>query len=123
MSFRGNLIIEGEHEWRIHAADDFRTLPKASEPTAIVATVKELLANSKSVRSGWIIAPASSSCFFSHLSLPPEIDGKDRRSLIYELENHLPIDAESMAADFSVLPAAAHGAPRLHGRSVAAVAV
>ena len=123
MSFRGNLIIEGEHEWRIHAADDYRTLPKASDPAAIVATVKELLANSKSVRSEWIIAPASSSCFFSHLSLPPEIDAKDRRSLIYELENHLPIDAESMAADFSVLPAAAHGAPRLHGRSVAAVAV
>ena len=37
MSFRGSLIIEGEHEWRIHVADDVRTLPGASEPDVIVA--------------------------------------------------------------------------------------
>ena len=123
MSFRGSLIIEGEHEWRIHVADDVRTLPGASEPDVIVATVKELLANSKGVHSGCIIAPASTSCFFCYLSLPPEIDTRDRRSLIYELENHLPIDAESMAADFSMLPAGDHEDPRLHGRSVSAVAV
>ena len=77
MSFRGSLIIEGEHEWRIHVADDVRTLPRASEPAAIVATVKELLANSKGVHSGCIIAPTSTSCFFCYLSLPPEIDTRD----------------------------------------------
>ncbi len=123
MSLRGSLIIEGEHEWRIHVADDYRTLPKASEHAAIVATVKELLAKSKGVHSGCIIAPASDSCFFSCLHLPPAIDTRDRSSLIYELENHLPIDAESMAADFSVLPATAHEDQTLHGSSVSAIAV
>ncbi|MGI9468550.1 MAG: hypothetical protein ACR2OA_15640 [Rubripirellula sp.] len=123
MSFRGSLIIEGEHEWRIHVADDFRTLPKASANVEIVATVKELLSKSQGVHSGCIIAPASDSCFFSRLNLPPEVDTRDRPSLIYELENHLPIDAESMAADFSVLPASAPEDPTASGPSISAVAV
>jgi hypothetical protein len=123
MSFRGSLIIEGEYEWRIHVANDFRILPKASENAEIVATVKELLAKSKGVHTGCIIAPASDSCFFSSLNLPPEIDTRDRHSLIYELENHLPIDAESMAADFSVPPAVVHETQTERGRSVSAIAV
>ena len=122
MSFRGSLIIEGEHEWWIHVADNFRTLPRASGNPEIVAAVKELQAESKGIQSGCILAPASASCFFCRLHLPPELDSRDRSALIYELENHLPIDAESMAADFAMLPPAAQD-QTLRGHSISAVAV
>ncbi|MAI33747.1 MAG: hypothetical protein L7W43_11800 [Rubripirellula sp.] len=123
MMFRGSLIIQDKHEWRIHVADDFRTLPKATDNAEIVAAVKELRKKSNFVNTGCIIAPASDSCFFSRLNLPSELDTRDRPSLIYELENHLPIDAESMSADFAALPSAVAQDQSPRGASVSAIAI
>lgn len=123
MSSRGTLIIEGEQGWHIHVGDKSHTLPKASQNDEIVAAVQDLRARASGVGSDCIIAPASTSCFFSQLHVPPEVDTRDRPTLTYELENHLPIDAESMAADFSVLPAAGNQNQAVAGHAIAAIAV
>ncbi len=123
MSARGCLIVEGEDEWCIVFANETRSLAKTSGIDTLVATVNELLANSKGANAGCIIAPASNSCFFSLLDLEPDFDIRDRTTLIYELENHLPIDAESMSADFATLPLPAKNEPSSTRKSVSAVAV
>ena len=123
MSFRGCLIIESEDEWCILLANETRTLPRTSEVEKVVATVSELLGNSKNASTGCIIAPASNSCFFSLLHFESDFDIRDRTTLIYELENHLPIDAESMSADFAMLPQQAKDDQSSPGKSVAAVAI
>ncbi len=51
-----------------------------------------------------VIAPKSDDCFFYALTLPPTIDPRDRLAIRYELEHHLPLDAESMVIDYSSRP-------------------
>lgn len=123
MSFCGSLIIERENEWCIHVANETRIIPKTSEVSKIVATVSDLLENSKSTKSGCVIAPASNSCFFARLNFPADFNLRDRPALIYELENHLPIDAESMAANFTSLPESVSQDQKLPEKSLSAIAV
>ena len=99
MTFRGTLIIEVRNEWHIVVANERRSLPKDSQATAIAAAVRQLVEDTNGAKSECIIAPASATCFFTILTINPKIDFRDRLSLIYELEKHIPVDAESMAAD------------------------
>ena len=100
MSIRACLILERQHDWFINVADDIHVMPKSASVADLVATVSKGIGAAKLGNPKCIIAPASNSCFFARLSLEPDVEIRDRPALMYELENHIPIDAESMAADF-----------------------
>ena len=123
MTFRGTLIIEGRNEWHIVVANERRSLPKDSQATAIAAAVRQLVEDTNGAKSECIIAPASASCFFTILTINPKIDFRDRLSLIYELEKHIPVDAESMAADFGPPPPSATSHKTADGESAVAIAI
>ena len=104
MSFRDCLILERQHDWFINIADEIHVVPKIASVEEIVATVSREINTAKLGSPKCIIAPASNSCFFTLMSLDPDVDIRDRPTLMYELENHIPLDAESMAADFVAIP-------------------
>ena len=49
-----------------------------------------------------VLAPPSDDCFFFALPLPVTIDGRDHLAIRFELEHHLPLDAESMVIDYII---------------------
>tara|TARA_R110002049_G_scaffold4601_5_gene32727 strand:+ start:1015032 stop:1016444 length:1413 start_codon:yes stop_codon:yes gene_type:complete len=86
--------------WEIIVGDQSERLA-ATVPPSELAVCATLLAKTAGVKKlHVVIAPASTSCFFVKLKPSDDIDIRDRSALTYELEDHLPIDAESMAADF-----------------------
>ena len=86
--------------WEIIVGDQSDRLA-ADVPPGELAVCANLLAQTAGIKNlNVVIAPASTSCFFVKLKPSDDIDLRDRAALTYELEDHLPIDAESMAADF-----------------------
>ena len=98
MSFQQCLIVQREDEWWLVAGTEAETLSgdASADELATCAEVMSHLAGMKQVEC--ILAPASTSCFFARFDVPPESDRKDRVELTYALEDHLPIDAESISA-------------------------
>lgn len=122
MSFHDCLVIERADGWMIVVGSQTEQLPLDAPPHEMVTSVELMikLAGLKSVNC--VLAPASTSCFFQRLHAGEAIDVRDRAALTYELEDHLPIDAESMVADFVVLPTWP-GEQSEHDKMVSAVAI
>ncbi len=114
MNINGCAIIQRPNEWLIVIGDQVEHLASNVSPTeiAVCADLMSKLAGIKNPQA--ILAPDSTSCYFASLSGDPSVDepssGKaltrtlDRAALTYELEDHLPIDAEAMVADFAIVP-------------------
>ncbi len=104
MTFQDCLIVERHDDWLVMVGDKTDTLAidVAAEELVTCARLLIELTDLGNVRC--VLAPASTSCFFATLDAGEEIDLRDRAALTYELEDHLPIDAESMVADFVVMP-------------------
>jgi DNA-binding MarR family transcriptional regulator len=118
MSFQDCLIVQRADTWSIVVGSEVETLSVDSSAEELVTcvTVMARLAGLKQFQC--ILAPASTSCFFARFDGPPATDLRDRVELTYALEDHLPIDAESMVADFRRLDTSSDA-----GKQVAAVAV
>ncbi|MFK8115061.1 MAG: GspL/Epsl periplasmic domain-containing protein [Rubripirellula sp.] len=104
MSFQNCLIVERDSEWWIAAGDATDTIAIDASADELATCVDVVVKQSGLKNPQCVLAPASTSCFFATLPLTEDIDIRDRSALTYELEDHLPIDAESMVADFSVVP-------------------
>ncbi len=117
MSLPGCAVIERSGGWLLVVGDETEELAADVEPSelAVCADLMTKLAGMKN--PSCVLAPDSTSCFFAKLSPDDDIDVRDRAALAYEFEDHLPIDAESMVADFTVVPS---GQPQ---KQVAAIAV
>ena len=86
--------------WQIIVGDQSDRLA-AGVPPVELATCATLMIRAAGLKNPHVvIAPSSTACFFVKLTPSDDIDARDRAALTYELEDHLPIDAESMVADF-----------------------
>ncbi len=118
MSFQDCLIVQRANNWSIVVGSETETLAAESSAEELVTcvTLMSRLAGLKQFQC--VLAPASTSCFFARFEGPPATDLRDRVELTYALEDHLPIDAESMVADFRPVETSGEAA-----KQVAAVAV
>jgi hypothetical protein len=104
MSSRDGLIVERTQDWLVLIGTQTERLASDVPVSAIVETVQRLT-QAENVRSPrCLIAPAATSCFFVSLRGDDLPDLRDRRALTYELESHVPLDAEAMVADFAPAP-------------------
>ncbi len=117
MNLPGCVVIEGAREWLIVAGNETERLALDVEPAELAVCAKVMIGLSGLKNPGCVLAPDATSCFFAKLSLPNDFDIRDRSALTFELEGHLPMDAESMVADFRVVPSS-HA-----DKTVAAVAI
>lgn len=106
MSLTACLIMEQPEGWLVAAGNETESLSPDVSTSELVscAQLVSKLAGVKNPKC--VLAPSSNSCFFAALRVGSDIDVRDRTALVFELEDHLPIDAESMVADFAVLPTA-----------------
>jgi hypothetical protein len=117
MSFQGCLVVERAVDWRIIVGTKTEYVSR-DVPTDELVTCVQLMTKLAGLKHpNCVLAPASTSCFFAALETGAEIDVRDRTALVFELEDHLPIDAESMVADFVVLPSSSAN------KTVASVAI
>ena len=136
MSFRDCLIVERPNDWLIVVGGE--TEHRASDVSSdeLVTCVNLMVKLAGLKAPNCLIAPAANSCFFATIQGGEELDVRDRRALTYELESHIPLDAEAMVADFVVavtptkqtkdadkLAPAVETAEGERGKSVSAVAV
>ncbi|MEM8666502.1 MAG: hypothetical protein AAGG48_03245 [Planctomycetota bacterium] len=124
MTFQDCLIVQRESGWSLIVGSETETLSADAtmEELATCVEVMSRLAGLK--RFQCVLAPASTSCFFVQLNVPVDTDLRDRVELTYALEDHLPIDAESMVADFQPIPPPSVPEPQqLDAKSVAAVSL
>jgi type II secretion system protein L len=107
MSFPGCLVIERTADWLIVVGNETDTIGVSASAEEL-ATCVSLLVKQRGIKNPQcVLAPASASCFFATLEPSSDIDLRDHAAMTYELEDHLPLDAESMVADFSVVPSTA----------------
>lgn len=102
MSFHDCLIVERPEEWFIVVGDQTERLAAQVDTGELVICVGLMLARSGLKGPRCLIAPAATSCFFTSIPGGPDVDVRDRNALRYELESHLPLDAETMVADYVV---------------------
>lgn len=98
----GGLIRQSDAGWVIQVGSELSALPTDASPQLIAERFSELCTAVSGADNRCVLALASSECFFADFDPPDSIDPKDRRAVLYELERHFPLDAESMVADFSV---------------------
>ena len=122
MSFQDCLVVERSDDWLIVVGSQTDCLGLGVPPDELVSGVKRMIKQAGLKNPSCVLAPASTSCFFSTLDAGEEIDIRDRAALTYELEDHLPIDAESIVADFVVIPSSSSEQSQ-RGKSVASVAI
>ncbi|TWU58429.1 hypothetical protein Poly51_12070 [Rubripirellula tenax] len=82
--------------------DDHRQAFELSRPAELAEAVAAWIEASGYKKSSCVIAPRSTSCFFAKLTLDSDADVRDRSAMAFELEDHLPVDAESFVADYVV---------------------
>lgn len=104
MSFQDCLIVERADGWWIVAGSLTDTLGHDASPDELATCADVLIKQAQLKNCQCVIAPAATSCYFTKLTPDTDVDVRDRAALLYELEDHLPIDAESMVADYSVVP-------------------
>lgn len=100
MNFPGCLVIETPRDWQIIVADQSEQLSMDVQPDELPICVNLMIGLAKLKSPTVVLAPASTSCYFCLLKSSEIVDARDRQAMLFELENHLPIDAESMVADF-----------------------
>lgn len=102
MSVPHCLIIERPNDWLIVAGKHREHLASDVSVEELVTCVRLVIKLAGLKSPNCLIAPASTSCFFSTIQVNTEPDTRNRSTLIYELESHVPLDAEAMVADFVV---------------------
>ena len=112
----GVIVIEQATEWVIAVGEATERLARDVAPEELAVCVDLMVRMSGLRNPDGILAPHSTSCFFSRLDLGEDVELRDRAALRFELESHLPLDAESMVADFQPLAAG-------NRRAVSAVAL
>ena len=117
MSLQACIVIERSDEWLIVVGTKTEHLALDVSHNELVACVTLMTKLAGLKNPNCVLAPASTSCFFAALDVGAEIDVRDRAALVFELEDHLPIDAESMVADFVVVPSSSES------KTVASVAI
>lgn len=98
------VIVQRSHSWLIVLGTERQNLAADAGPDELAGGVLQLAQQAGIKHPDCILAPDSESCFFATLSPSDDVDLRDRAALTFELEDHLPIDAESMVADFAVVP-------------------
>lgn len=104
MSAADCVMIQRSRGWLIALGTERRQLAADAASDELANCALQLAKQAGVKHPSCILAPDSESCFFATLSPNDDIDLRDRVSLTFELEDHLPIDAESMVADFAVVP-------------------
>lgn len=104
MSFRDCLVVERIDDWFIKVGDETEVVAQSVTTEELVTCVQLMIKLAGLSSPKCILAPASQSCFFTTLPTGDDLDPRDRDALMYELEDHLPLDAESMVADFVTVP-------------------
>ncbi len=105
MSVPGCLIVQRSRGWLVVVGTETQQLAADADPVELALCAEQLVKQAGIKNPVCILAPDSDSCFFATLSPSDDVDLRDRSALTFELEDHLPIDAESMVADFAVVPA------------------
>ena len=106
MSIPGCLVIqrpaiaESPGSWELIAGDQFQVLDAGTPLSELASAASSIIGDAEIKNAHVVIAPSSKSCYFVKLIPSDDIEMRDRSALTYELEDHLPIDAESMVADF-----------------------
>ena len=116
MSFRDCLIVQRTDDWFIVVGSEVDTVSQSVTDEELVTCVNLMIKIAGLQNPRCILAPASRNCFFTALSVGNEFDLRDRDALSYQLEDHLPLDAESMVADFVVIPEVTAESGRLRGQ-------
>jgi type II secretion system protein L len=98
------LIVQRSRGWLIVLGTERLQLAADTGPDELASSALQLAQQADIKNPVCILAPDSESCFFATLSPSDDVDLRDRTALTFELEDHLPIDAESMVADFAVVP-------------------
>ena len=117
MSFQECIVIEQADGWLVVVGTKTEHLALDVSNSELVACVILMTKLAGLKNPNCVLAPASTSCFFAALDAGSDLDVRDRAALIFELEDHLPIDAESMVADFVVVPSSSEN------KTVASVAI
>ena len=94
------LVTQSRDGWRLIGDQEIRTCAQDVAPENLAATVAELATHLRHQSPTCVLSPASTSCFFVKLKREAGTDLRDRDALAFELEDHLPMDAESFVADF-----------------------
>ncbi|MCA9140797.1 MAG: hypothetical protein KDB00_28690 [Planctomycetales bacterium] len=110
----GGLITRTESRWLIQVGREQVELAANTDPKLAAERFANLCDDVKGVQRRCVLALDASECFFASFEVPDSIDASDRGAITYELERHIPLDAEAMVSDHSISAA--------NGR-VAAVAV
>ena len=96
---RGAVLQQTTRGWSIHCGGKTRPFELDDSPEAVAAELAQLIEQSPGVDQRCVLALHSTECFFANLSLPESIDVRDQTAISYEIENHVPLDAESMVSD------------------------
>lgn len=95
------ITVAQRHDgWRIYADGNEATCAPGVAPEELAAALTDFAASIAAKSPTCILSPASTACFFVKLRPSDDVDLRDREALAFELEDHLPIDAESFVADF-----------------------
>lgn len=106
------LLIERSGDWLVVVGSEGETVDATATADDLVDHVTQRLDVGKNWRAkirpaNCLLAPASTSCFFVTVEVDRAIDARDHAAMLYQLEDHLPVDAESMEADYVELATAA----------------
>ena len=104
MSFRDCLVVERIDDWFIKVGEETEVVAHSVTTEELVTCVQLMIKLAGLNSPKCVLAPASRNSFFTTLATGDDLDPRDRDALIYELEDHLPLDAESMVADFVTVP-------------------
>ncbi|TWT52716.1 hypothetical protein Pla22_03420 [Rubripirellula amarantea] len=94
------VVAHESHGWTLRYNDHSEVLPEDATADQIAQQVKESSIASGHANVPVVLAPSSDDCFFYCLCEDGDLDLRDRAALKFELEDHLPIDAEVMVVDF-----------------------
>lgn len=98
----GGGLFRCQGDWLAQIGDQSARIPLELGPSDLAARLAELSAAARINKPKWVVAPGSSESFFACFEIDERLDLRDRAVLRFELEDHLPIDAEAMVADFAV---------------------
>ncbi|TWU58096.1 hypothetical protein [Rubripirellula reticaptiva] len=110
------LIVEQSGQWTVACGDESVVIDAAASPTELADAAGVWIDGLKFKNVACVLSPASTSCFFVAMRPADNVDVRDRTAMAFELEDHLPMDAESFVADYVVTDGD-------EGKIVAAVAI
>ncbi|MGB7325362.1 MAG: hypothetical protein WBD31_10865 [Rubripirellula sp.] len=110
------LIVEQSGQWTVVYGDESVVIGADASSAEIADAVGVWVDGLKLKNVACILAPSSTSCFFVAFGPSDSVDVRDRTAMAFELEDHLPMDAESFVADYVVTDGD-------DGKFVAAVAI